>query len=101
MWVSNGFNGNTSDNGQHNGGNGTYWKFVDFRGVYRVHGVRRAGYPVHAKGVKMSKQEKAIMTRRTPREDLGDYMFITPSPFEYMRSLKHSDVRKIGRGKHG
>lgn len=74
---------------------------MDFRGVYRVHGVRRAGYPVHIEGVIMSKQEKAIMTRRTPREELGGHIFITPTPFEYMRSLKHSDVRKIGRGKHG
>lgn len=51
-------------------------------------------------GGKMSNQEKAIMTRRTPREELGCHMFISPTPYEFMRSLKHSDVCKIGRGKH-
>lgn len=37
---------------------------MDFRGLYRVHGVRGAGYPVHAKGVSMGKltdEEKGLL----------------------------------------
>lgn len=38
---------------------------MDFCGVYRVHGVRRAGYPVHAEGVSMGKltdEEKGLLS---------------------------------------
>ena len=38
---------------------------MDIRGVYRVHGVRRAGYPVHIEGVSMGKltdEEKGLLS---------------------------------------
>lgn len=78
LWINeHGLNGNSSNTRQHGGGNGTYGLIVDIRGFYRVHGVRRAGYPVHVKGVSMGKltdEEKGLlsMVQCTARKNLDN-----------------------------
>ena len=47
----------------------------------------------------MSKQYKVLLDRRSPRGiDLRFYLYNTP--VEYIASLSHAQLRKIGKRKH-